>query len=67
MAGMRPWALLKPWAPLRKYVGVFDEQPMPDSLATMCGGVSSSKNARTMAAVTLSWPQPAHSVDIAPS
>jgi hypothetical protein len=28
-----------------KYVGVFDEQPMPESLATMCGGTSSSWNA----------------------
>ena len=67
MAGMRPCAELKPCAPLTKYVGVFDEQPMPDSFATMCGGVSSSQNARTMAAVTESWPQPAHSVDIDPS
>ena len=40
---------------------------MPDSFAIMCGGVSSSQNARTMAAVTESWPQPAHSVDIEPS
>ena len=37
---------------------------MPHSLAIMCGGVSSSQKARTIAAVTESWPQPAHSVDI---
>ena len=35
---MRPWAELKPCAPRTKYVGVFDEQPMPLSLAIMCGG-----------------------------
>src|SRR5262249_23317835 len=67
IGGMRPCALLKPCAPLTKYVGVFDEQPMPESLATRCGGTSSSQNARTTAAVTESWPQPAHKVDIEPS
>ncbi len=40
---------------------------MPESLAIMCGGVESSQNAWLMAAVTESWPHPAHSVDIAPS
>ena len=42
IAGMRPCAELKPCAPDRKYVGVFDEQPMPDIFATRCGGRSSS-------------------------
>ena len=66
-AGMRPCTPLKPCASLRKYAGVFDEQPMPESLATRCGGIDSSQNAWTMAAVIESWPQPAHSVVIAPS
>jgi hypothetical protein len=64
---MRPCAELNPCAPARKYVGVLDEHPMPESFATMCGGVSSSWKALTMAAVIESWPQPAHSVDIDPS
>ena len=34
--------LLKPWASRRKYAGVFDEQPMPDSFATLWGGMLSS-------------------------
>src|SRR5579862_3064623 len=67
MDGMRPWAELKPCAALTKYVGVFDEQPMPESLTTWCGSVSSSWKAVMIAAVTESWPQPAHSVDIVPS
>ena len=67
IAGMRPWAELKPCAPETKYVGVLEEQPMPESLATMCGGVSSSQKARTMAAVIESCPQPAQSVDMLPS
>jgi hypothetical protein len=48
-------------------VGVFDEQPMPESLATRCGSMSSSKQAWMIAALIESWPQPAHSVEIAPS
>ncbi len=40
---------------------------MPLSFAIMCGSIESSHNARVMAAVMESWPQPAHSVDIAPS
>jgi hypothetical protein len=44
-----------------------DEQPIPLSFAIMCGGVDSSQNARMMAAVIESCPQPAHSVDIDPS
>jgi len=64
---MRPWTELKPCASLTKYAGVFDEHPMPDSFATLCGSTSSSKNAWMSAAVTESCPQPAHSVDIVPS
>src|SRR5947209_20288223 len=67
MAAMRPCAELKPWAPLTKYVGVLEEQPIPLSLAIMWGGVDSSQKARTIAAVTESCPQPAQSVDMAPS
>jgi len=44
-----------------------DEQPIPDSFASLCGGNPISNSARTIAAVTESWPQPAHSVDIEPS
>ena len=40
---------------------------MPDSLATRCGAIDISQKAWTIAAVTESWPQPAQSVDIAPS
>jgi hypothetical protein len=54
---MRPWTLLKPCPALRKYVGVFDEQPMPDSFATRCGGIASSQNAWMIAAEMESWPQ----------
>ena len=64
---MRPWQPLKPCAPRAKYAAVFAEQPMPLSLAIMCGGVSLSQSAWVIAAVTESWPQPAHNVDIAPS
>src|SRR5213596_2082908 len=65
--GIRPWTLLKPCELPRKYVGVFDEQPMPDNVATRCGAMSSSKNAWMIAAEIESCPQPAHSVEIAPS
>jgi hypothetical protein len=40
---------------------------MPDSLATRCGGSSSSKQASMIAALIESWPQPAHSVETLPS
>ena len=40
---------------------------MPESLATRCGSIASSKNAWTIAAEIESWPQPAHSVETAPS
>ena len=65
--GIRPCTLLKPCELPRKYVGVFDEQPMPDSFATRCGAMSSSKNAWMIAAEIESWPHPAQSVEIAPS
>ena len=67
MGTIRPCAELKPCAPRTKYVGVLEEQPMPLSFAIMCGGVDSSQKACVIAAVTESWPQPAHSVDIEPS
>jgi hypothetical protein len=65
--GIRPCTELKPCDADKKYAGVFDEQPMPLIFATPCGGISSSKNACTIAAVIESWPHPAHSVDIPPS
>ena len=66
-AGIRPCTLLKPCDCFMKYAVVLDEQPMPLNFAARCGGRSSSQNAWTRAAVTESWPHPAHSVDIAPS
>ncbi len=47
---------------------VLDEQPMPESFAS-CSAAhrSSPQQASTTAAVTESWPQPAHSVDMLPS
>ncbi len=65
--GMRPCTALNPCAPETKYAVVFDEQPMPESFTTLCGGIESSKQACTIAAVTESWPQPAQSVDMLPS
>ena len=64
---MRPWhAVEAVRAAAAKYAGVFDEQPMPLSLAIMCGCVADLPEApATIAAVTESWPQPAQSVDIA--
>jgi hypothetical protein len=40
---------------------------MPDSFATVCGGIDRSQNAWMIAAVIESWPHPAHSVVMAPS
>ena len=40
---------------------------MPLIFASMCGSMDCSHSARTMAAVTESCPQPAHSVDMEPS
>src|SRR5271169_2010679 len=64
---MRPWTELKPCAPLTKYEVVFDEQPMPDSLTNCSGCSDRPQQASTMAAVTESWPHPAHKVDMVPS
>src|SRR5882757_11211041 len=64
---MRPWTELNPCAPLTKYAVVFDEQPMPDSLTSCSGFIDRPQHASTMAAVTESWPQPAHNVDMLPS
>jgi hypothetical protein len=66
-AGIRPCTPLNPWAEERKYAGVFPLHPIPLSLATRWGGMSSWKNASMMAAVTESCPHPAQSVDMAPS
>src|SRR3954470_5544296 len=66
-AGIRPCTPLNPCDCFRKYAVVFDEHPMPLIFAARCGGISSSQNACTSAAVTESCPQPAHNVDIAPS
>src|SRR5215471_8679455 len=65
--GMRPCTELKPCDLPRKYVGVFDEQPIPEIFVKRCGGIDSSAHACTIAALTESWPQPAHSVDTEPS
>src|SRR6202034_3599265 len=40
---------------------------MPDSLTSCSGCIDSPQHASTMAAVTESWPQPAHRVDMLPS
>ncbi len=40
---------------------------MPESLATLCGWMSSSQKAWISAAEIESWPQPAHSVLTFPS
>ncbi len=64
---MRPCTELKPCDWRRKYVGVLDEQPMPETLATRCGSIASSKQAWMIAPEIESWPQPAHSVDTEPS
>ena len=64
--GMRPCTLLKPCELPRKYVGVLDEQPMPESFATRCGAMSSSKNAWMIAPEIESCPQPAHKVETVP-
>ena len=40
---------------------------MPETFANRCGGMASSAHACTIAALTESWPQPAHSVETRPS
>src|SRR5262245_30757329 len=62
--GMRPCTELNPCDCFMKYAVVLDEQPIPLSFAARCGGISSSQNAWTSAAVTESCPHPAHNVDI---
>jgi hypothetical protein len=42
---MRPCKPLKPKERLRKYAGLFDEQPMPLNFITDSGTISSSKQA----------------------
>src|SRR5450755_2680946 len=64
---MRPCTELNPCEPDTKYAVVFDEQPMPDNLTSCSGFIDRPQQASTTAAVTESWPQPAHSVDMAPS
>src|SRR3954451_1569033 len=65
--GMRPCTELKPCDPATKYAVVLEEQPMPDSLTRFFGSIALAQLASTMAAVIESWPQPAHSVELAPS
>jgi hypothetical protein len=67
IGGVRSGGQLKPWPPLTKYAVVLEEQPMPESLTTSCGAMSLAQQASTIAAVIESWPQPAHSVEVAPS
>ena len=50
-AGIRPCTPLNPCDSRRKYAGVLDEHPMPESFATRCGGIDRSQNAWTIAAV----------------
>jgi hypothetical protein len=50
-----------------KYAVVLDEHPMPLSFATRWGSISSCQKASMSAAVTESWPHPAHNVDMLPS
>src|SRR3970040_1266776 len=66
-ADILPWTALKPNDWLKKYAGVFDEQPMPLSLTTLRGSMLFSKKARWTEAEIASWPQPRHMVDGAPS
>ncbi len=67
MDGMRPCTELNPCPPLTKYAVVLDEQPMPESFTRFCGSTDRPQQASMMAAVMESWPQPAHSVESAPS
>src|SRR6201999_174699 len=64
--GMRPWTVLKLCDLLRKYAGVFDEQPMPDILATRCGSTPISYMASIMRSEMALWPHPAQSVVLPP-
>src|SRR5262249_53277760 len=64
--GMRPCTELNPWPPETKYAVVFDEQPMPESFTMFCGSMARPQQASIIAAVVLSCPQPAPSVDKPP-
>src|ERR1700728_5393866 len=64
---MRPCTELNPCEPLTKYAVVFDEHPMPDSWTSCSGRIERPQHASTIDAVTESWPQPAHRVDMLPS
>src|SRR6202023_1773875 len=65
--GMRPCTELNPCDPPTKYAVVFDEQPMPDNFTNCSGRSERPQHASMMDAVTESWPQPAHKVDMLPS
>ena len=65
--GIRPCTELNPWEFDKKYAGDFDEQPIPESFATLCGWMFISQHASTIAALIESCPQPAHSVLNEPS
>src|SRR3954471_10557521 len=64
--GMRPCTELKLCDLPMKYAGVFDEQPMPDILATRCGSTPISYMASMMRSEIALWPQPAQSVVLPP-
>jgi hypothetical protein len=58
---------LKPCEFDKKYAGDFDEHPIPESLATLCGSMFICQHASTIAALIESCPHPAHSVESEPS
>src|SRR5216683_7855537 len=64
--GIRPCTELKLCARAMKYAGVFDEHPMPLSLATRSGCTPISYMAFMMRSEIALWPQPAHSVVLPP-
>src|SRR5947209_19829286 len=64
--GMRPWTALKLCERLRKYAGVFDEQPMPLGLITYSGSTPISYIASIMRYEMALWLHPAQSVVLPP-
>src|SRR5215470_10291760 len=64
--GMRPCTELKLCERLMKYAGLFDEQPMPLSLATFSGFTPISNIASMIRSEIALWPQPAQSVVFPP-
>src|ERR1700733_1692625 len=64
---MRPCTELNPCEPPTKYAVVLEEHPIPDSLTSCSGRSERPQHASMIDAVTESWPQPAHSVDMLPS